>query len=138
MPKSYTPRDLQKVKEQIALERPHTCNCCGTKYPLSHSHLVKASRDSKLYVIKENIVYHCMDTPDRVGCHTKFECADVATMKDFEDNFKIIHTLDREYFWIRIHKLDEIWKIRDMKVWRRVRALLIDIDTLEHPKIVIV
>lgn len=132
MPNAYTARDLQKAKDEMALERPHVCNNCGTTYRLSHSHLVKASRDSALYVQKENMVYHCLDTPDKSGCHTKFESSEVATMNDFESNFKLIHKLDREYFWIRVHKLDEIWKVRNMEVWKRVRALLIEIDKQEH------
>lgn len=131
---AYSTKDLQKVKEQIALERPHVCNNCGAKFPLSHSHLVKASRNNNLYTVKENIVYHCLSTPEKRGCHELFESSDVATMKDFEANFKIIHKLDREYFWLRLQKLDEIWKTRDITVWRRVRALLIEIDKLEHQK----
>lgn len=132
---AHSVRELQRVKEEIALERPHVCNNCRTSQRLSHSHLVKASRDSSLYTTKENIVYHCLDSINGKGCHTKFESSDVATMSDFEANFRIIHKLDRQYFWIRMHKLEDVWLRQDIKVWRRVRALLIEIDRLEHPNI---
>lgn len=110
MPQAYSQKDYARVREEIALERPHVCNNCGTKERLSHSHLVPASRSAKLYTDKANIVYHCLDSSDGKGCHSKFESMEVARMKDFESNFKIIHSLDRQYFWLRIFKLQAYYK----------------------------
>lgn len=130
---AYTKYQLTKAYESIALTRPHICTGCGGTQRLSHSHLIPRSRRADLATDPVNIQYHCLSFGNQKGCHEKHEGMEVATLKDFETNFKTIHRLDREYFWLRLQKLDEHWKVRDMNVWKRVRALLIEIDKQEHP-----
>jgi hypothetical protein len=133
MPHAYSQKELTDTYAEIALERAHNCDECGTSNRLSHSHLVSKSRDGKLATTKTNIVYHCLSFGDIVGCHTKYESMDVARMKNFEKYFRIIHELDRQYFWMRIHKLEEHFISRDLTVWKRVRALMAEIDNIDHP-----
>lgn len=131
----YTKQELHRAYEEIAIERPHRCDECGTSDRLSHSHLAPKGLYGSLAAVKDNIVYHCMSMGNTIGCHTQYESADVAKMKNFEKYFSFLFTYNkdtREHFWKRIHKLDEIWKLRDHKTWLRVRAFLKEMTELEQ------
>ena len=135
---AYTKYQLNKVYEEIALERAHVCDECRTSARLSHSHLIHKSyyglyQGVPLAIVKKNIVYHCMSMGDTKGCHDIFDSMDVAKMKKFEEYYRIIHELDRTYFWKKMHALADHWLIKDIQVFRRVRALFAEIDKLEHP-----
>lgn len=120
---SYTREQLQAVYNEIARERPQECNNCRTKSRLSHSHLISRSYSSRFALVKKNIVYHCLDTIEGPGCHSKFEGVMAAQMNDFEENFAIIYELDRTYFYLRMHKLIDAWKEVDQKTFERVMRL---------------
>jgi hypothetical protein len=128
---AYTKYQLQKVYDEIAVERPHRCNCCSTPDRLSHSHLVPKGQNGALAVVKENIVYHCLGTPTFIGCHATYESMGVAKMADFEENYRIIFKLDPRYFWLKIHKLHDYYMSKDIETFRRIRALMTSIDN--HP-----
>lgn len=135
---AYTKYQLTKVYEEIALERPHVCDECRTSERLSHSHLIHKSyygqyKGVALAVVKENIVYHCLDFGEKKGCHSIWDSMDAPKMKTFEKNFRIIHELDRTFFWKKMHALLDYWMIKDLKVFRRVKTLFAEIDKLEHP-----
>ncbi len=129
---AYSAKELARAKEEIALERVHICNNCGTKMRLSHSHLIPASRAGSLYTVKENIVFHCLSLGDTIGCHSKWESVECVLMKDFESNFELIFKLDRQYFWLRLEKLDTIWQRRDRNVWLKIRAFYKKMDDIEQ------
>src|SRR5688572_11433996 len=131
----YTKQELHRAYEEIAIERTHACDECNTFERLSHSHLAPKSLFGGIAALKKNIVYHCLSLGDIVGCHTKYETAEVAKMKNFEKYFTFLFTYSKEtrqYFWQRIHKLDEIWKLRDHNTWLRVRAFLKEMTELEQ------
>lgn len=132
MPKAYTQAQLTSVYQEIALERKHVCNNCNATWPLSHSHLVKKSRDGELAINKLNIVFHCLDTADKKGCHSTFESLEAATMKDFEDNFGIIYKLDREYFWLRVIKMFDHYSKANTSIAARIRNLYLSLEEKEN------
>lgn len=140
MPHAYSEYELKKVYREIDSERIHECKNCGCRWPLSHSHLIKKSWSGKLAVVKDNIVYHCMTTADKAGCHDIYESLNVATMKDFEDNFRIIYSLDNGYFWLRVTKLMDHWRsraiigtVKDVEIFERVQNLFNEYDKIENP-----
>lgn len=138
MPKAYTNKDLHDTYGQIALKRTHQCDECGTHQRISHSHLAPKAHFPKLATIEENIVYHCMSMGNTVGCHDHYEGMDVARMKNFEKYFKWLHGYNsetRKYFWLRMHKLADYWLARNVVTWRRVRALMSEMDKIEHPNV---
>lgn len=135
---AYTKYQLTKAYEEIALERPHVCDECRTTERLSHSHLIHRSYHGQhqgvpLAVVKENIVYHCISMGEKKGCHELWDSMDAPKMKTFEKNFRMIHKLDRTFFWKKLHSMLDFWLIRDLTVYRRVKALFAEIDKLEHP-----
>lgn len=134
MPHAYSKKDLHATYDTIAMTRPHFCDECGTALYLSHSHLLPKGLFGKFATLEKNIVYHCMSMGDKVGCHTKFEGMDVAKMKKFEEYYRIIHSLDRQFFWQKMHKLMDHWVYRDIETWRRVKRLFAEIDLKEHPR----
>ena len=135
---AYTKYQLTKVYEEIALERPHVCDECRTSERLSHSHLIHKSYYGQyegvaLAVVKENIVLHCMSMGNKKGCHERFDSMEVAKMNNFEKYYRVIHKLDRTFFWKKMHGLLDFYMVRDLEVYRRVKALFAEIDKLEHP-----
>lgn len=138
MPHSYTTKELHAVYNEIAQERPHKCDECEQNHALSHSHLAPKGHFPKLVTYKDNIVYMCLTIGDNIGCHQRFENAEVATMKNFEKYFKLMFGFGpdvRQYVWSRLFKLEEIWLRRNMDTWRRVRALMAELDKIEHAKV---
>lgn len=133
MPQAYSKQELHRVYDQIALERPHVCDECGIALYISHSHLIPRGLYGKLAIVKINIVYHCMTVGNHKGCHDQFDSMNVATMKNFEKYYRIMHSLDRSFFWQKMHKLIDHWQTRDFAVYQRVRALFAEIDKLDHP-----
>jgi hypothetical protein len=97
-------KQLRLVYEEIAREREHVCTGCGTTRNLSHSHLISRGKRRDLICNKQNIKYHCLSTPDRVGCHQIWE-SDAERrilMNDYEENMVIIKELDpQEYEMLR-------------------------------------
>lgn len=139
MPKAYTYEDLKAVYDEIALERRKVCDECGIGYRLSHSHLAPKGHFQRLVTCKDNIVYHCLSVGDIVGCHDRFESSEVARMKNFEKYFKKMFSFGpdvQKHVWSRLFKLEEIWLRRDMETYRRVRALMAELDKIAHPKVV--
>lgn len=137
MPHAYTNEELYAVYDEIALERQHKCDECGTNNRISHSHLASKGLFQKLATKKENIVYHCLSIGNTVGCHSKFESVEVARMKNFEKYFRLMFSFGpdvQKHVWSRLFKLEEVWLRRDMNVWRRVRALMGELDEINHPK----
>lgn len=138
MPTAYTTRELHKVYDQIAMERPHVCDECGTSERLSHSHLAPKSHFPKLATVNKNIVLHCLSMGDVIGCHSNYEGMQVAKMKNFEKYFRFLHDFDaetRKYFWLRAFRLLDYWMSHDMEVWRRIRALMAECDKVAHPRV---
>lgn len=136
MPKAYTTKDLHDTYGRIALKRTHQCDECGTRERISHSHLAPKAHFGTLATLEENIVYHCMSMGNIVGCHDQYEGMDVAKMKNFEKYFRFLHGHNaetRKYFWLRMFKLEEHWLRHDMKVWRRIRSLMAEMNHIEHP-----
>lgn len=131
MPTAYTKYQLQKTYNEIAMSRPHVCTGCNGKERLSHSHLIPRSRRPDLATNELNIQYHCLGAPEVKGCHEKHESMEVATLNDFESNFRAIYNLDQEYFWLRILKLEEYWKANHFSVYHRVKTLINEFDKLE-------
>jgi hypothetical protein len=95
---------LHLVYEEIAREREHKCTGCGTHRHLSHSHLIPRSRRKDLITTKRNIVYHCLTTADKVGCHQIWESGSLeerSRMLDFYDNMAEVALMDLEYYYLR-------------------------------------
>lgn len=128
----YTKQELHRAYEEIALTRKRVCTGCGTSERLSHSHLIQKSWSGKYAAMPENITFHCLDSSDKKGCHSRWESPECVLLKDFESNFKVIFKLDRAYFWLRLEKLDTLWQRRDRKVWLKVRAFYKEMDELQH------
>lgn len=90
------------LKENVPLE----CSGCGQNQFLSPSHLVRRSDRKDLESNKNNIKWHCMERliPDKfgnMGCHDRWESLDIEkmlSMKDFEENLKIVKSLDNKLF----------------------------------------
>lgn len=94
-------RELKKVYQEMAINRPHLCTSCGTSHQLSHSHLIPRSRRRDLVADPNNITYHCLT------CHKKWENGTTADeMADFKRNMDYIKSVDEQYFHIREQKLD--------------------------------
>lgn len=92
-------RKLNKVYDEIALEREHKCTGCGRyDVPLSHSHLIPRSRRKDLITNKKNITYHCLSMGKRKGCHSIWETSDRVTLLDYFDNLETIKELDIDYY----------------------------------------
>jgi len=94
-------RELKKVYQDLENERGHYCTGCGSStYPLSHSHLIPRSRRGDLITDKRNITYHCMDTADRVGCHTIWEGVERYKLLDYHRNIEYVLEVDTEYYFL--------------------------------------
>ena len=92
-------RKLNKVYDELALEREHKCTGCGRyDVPLSHSHLIPRSRRKDLITNKKNITYHCLSMGKRKGCHSIWETSDRVTLLDYFDNLETIKELDIDYY----------------------------------------
>lgn len=128
-------KSLTDVYKELAFEREQKCSGCGKRERMSHSHLVPKSRSEKLKTVKDNIVYHCLSMGNVVGCHTKWESMDCVTLSDFGKNMATVYELDREYFWIRMQKLDEYWAARNRTYWLLVRGLMAAADLIERQKV---
>lgn len=130
----YTKQELNRAYEEIALTRKRVCTGCGTSERLSHSHLIPRSRRGDLAANPLNITLHCLDSASGPGCHSKFEGMDVVKLKDFETNFRMIYELDRQYFWLKMHKLSDHYLVKDMIIWKLIRKFMAEMDNLEHPR----
>lgn len=53
---------------------------------------------------------------------------EVVTLNDFRENMIVVHRLDPEYFWLRMHKLLDHWMNRDRKRWLMIRNLMDELD----------
>lgn len=124
--------EVQATYEAIAQDRPHVCTGCGATQRLSHSHLIPKSRRKDLEAERLNITYHCLSMGDIIGCHQKWEGMRAATLNDFEHNFNLIYGMDREYFWLRLHKLESFWFAQDKEVCSRIRKLMSEKDNYER------
>lgn len=140
MPHAYSTKDLHRTYNEIALERPHICDECGTNQFLSHSHLMPKGLFGQYAALKQNIVYHCMDMGNHKGCHTKWDSMEVAKMKTFEKNYRIMYHIEKDdtgkasFFWQKMHKLLDFYISKDFTTYQRVRSLFAEIDHLEHPR----
>lgn len=94
---------LRKVYKELADERIPVCTGCGrSDVPLSHSHIIPRSRRKDLECIKENITYHCLSTPERIGCHVYWEgnLEKKQKLLDYHTNMEYILQTDAEYYYI--------------------------------------
>lgn len=58
---------LKKVYKEIAEEREHYCEGCGTYRNLTHAHLIRRSWSKEFVADKNNIRYLCM------SCHKIYD-----------------------------------------------------------------
>ena len=94
-------KELKKVYRELEDERGHYCTGCGqSNIPLSHSHIIPRSRRADLITDKRNITYHCLDTPNRKGCHTIWEGIKRDTLLDYPKNIEYILEVDTEYYFL--------------------------------------
>lgn len=104
---------LNKVYEEIGKERIHVCSGCGIKYNLSHSHIISRSKRKDLELEKENIVYDCLGTLEKKGCHSKWESGNIEEMmalNNFEERLLYISKVDRRYFYYLLFKIEKVNK----------------------------
>ena len=96
-------RKLNKVYDELALEREHKCTGCGRyDVPLSHSHIIPVSRRKDLQLKKDNITYHCLSMgQQRKGCHEMWESKSERSMLlDYHKNLEYILETDSEYYFL--------------------------------------
>tara|TARA_R110000850_G_scaffold11806_1_gene40312 strand:- start:436 stop:789 length:354 start_codon:yes stop_codon:yes gene_type:complete len=97
-------KDLMKLYQTIADERPHYCTGCGkSSIPLSHSHIIPVSRRKDLQLVKDNITYHCLSLGQgtRRGCHEMWESRSERSMLlDYHKNLEYILETDPEYYFL--------------------------------------
>tara|TARA_R100001530_G_scaffold99380_1_gene69064 strand:- start:435 stop:767 length:333 start_codon:yes stop_codon:yes gene_type:complete len=96
-------KELMKLYQTIADERPHYCTGCGrSDVPLSHSHIIPVSRRKDLQLEKENITYHCLSMGhQRKGCHEMHESRSGRMMLlDYHKNLEYILETDPEYYFL--------------------------------------
>ena len=96
-------RELKKLYQEIAEERPHFCTGCGrSDVPLSHSHIIPVSRRKDLKLKKDNITYHCLSMgQQRKGCHEMWESKSERSMLlDYHKNLEYILETDSEYYFL--------------------------------------
>ena len=95
-------RELKKIYQDMAINKPHRCTGCGINQLLTHSHLIPRSRSRELVCDPKNITYHCMT------CHKKWENGIYADeMTDFMRNMAYIKTVDEQYYNIKQQKLEK-------------------------------
>lgn len=114
---------LTKVYEELALERRHECAGCGTQRYLSHSHLIARGYRKDMEIIKENIVYHCLDMAN--GCHTKWEGIGAPLLRDFIPNMVYVFKSDPPYFWRKFHKIQDFWAAEKVGISEKATDLAI-------------
>jgi len=86
---------LQSVYDEIAQERPHICEGCGTSNSLTHSHTISRARRKDLETDKENIKYLCLK------CHIKWEHGSLKEKQElfsFNDMMTYIKRKDKQYY----------------------------------------
>lgn len=86
---------LKQVYDEIANEREHICEGCGTNKTITHSHTIPRSRRKDLELDKNNIVYLCMN------CHWKWEHGtkkQKAELLNLPKMLNYIFDVDTEYF----------------------------------------
>lgn len=106
----YNKSDYIKACQELDLELYEEgkffCGGCGSRYNLSHSHLIRRSDRPDLACNKKNIVLHCLSI-NKKGCHDIFESnifKDMVKMFDFWENMDKIKTLDEEYYTRLVNK----------------------------------
>lgn len=87
--------------KEMDSKTPQICSGCGLPNKvLSHSHLIPQSRRKDLIDDPENIVYHCLQVGESLGCHDIWEHSkrERVMLKDYVKNMAYIKRVDPEYY----------------------------------------
>lgn len=93
-------RVCKELDEKLQDEGKFFCSGCGQQNNLSHSHLVRGSKNPKLYYNPLNIRLHCLSV-GKIGCHDKWESLDffkIHGMDDFHENMLRLRHLDKNHY----------------------------------------
>ena len=96
-------RKLKEVYQSILDERPHYCSGCGrSDVRLSFSHIIPRSRRKDLETNPDNITFHCLSSPERIGCHNLWEGTKEQKEKllDYHQLMSYILETDPEYYFL--------------------------------------
>ena len=98
--------ELKEAYDLMSETREHKCTGCGSRYNLSHSHIIPRSRRPDLVSDSNNITYHCLTKNGEPGCHDIWEHGTLEEKKnlwDYEELMSYIMEVDQEWYFL-LHK----------------------------------